>query len=311
MSIKLFLLFLLGIFECNSNCKCDYRCSNRVVQNGISVRLQLFKTNNKGWGLRCLDDIPKGTFICNYSGHLITEEISDIRGRELGDEYFAELDFVEYLKRSQRTAIKQDEKFFFRNLNLTEISQTNLPKKLFSKSKDYQRPKQQNKKKRNVNVEETQYILLDSDEDEQDRSNSYSFPMSTKEDEYNKNRVWNRQQKEKNMVSSINSNRFFTNKNNKFFFENFMEDSSVFIMDAKILGNIGRYFNHSCAPNIFVQNVFVDTYDLRFPWIAFFSNHAIKAGTELCWDYNYTIGSVQDRVLYCHCNASNCRGRLL
>lgn len=52
-----------GIFECNSNCKCDYRCSNRVVQNGISVRLQLFKTPSKGWGLRCLDDIPKVTFM--------------------------------------------------------------------------------------------------------------------------------------------------------------------------------------------------------------------------------------------------------
>ena len=50
-----------GIFECNPNCKCDKRCSNRVVQNGISVRLQLFKASaKKGWGLRCLDDIAKG-----------------------------------------------------------------------------------------------------------------------------------------------------------------------------------------------------------------------------------------------------------
>ena len=36
-----------GIFECNSKCKCDCRCSNRVAQNGISVRLQLFKTHRK------------------------------------------------------------------------------------------------------------------------------------------------------------------------------------------------------------------------------------------------------------------------
>lgn len=28
---------------------------------------------------------------------------------------------------------------------------------------------------------------------------------------------------------------------------------------------------HSCSPNLFVQNVFVDTHDLRFPWVAFFS----------------------------------------
>ena len=87
-----------GIFECNSKCKCDCRCSNRVVQNGISVRIQLFKTTQKGWGLRCLDDIPKGTFICTYAGLLLTEEQSDIRGAEFGDEYFAELDFLQCLK---------------------------------------------------------------------------------------------------------------------------------------------------------------------------------------------------------------------
>ena len=69
-------------------------------------------------------------------------------------------------------------------------------------------------------------------------------------------------------------------------------------MDAKLCGNIGRYFNHSCSPNIYVQNVFVDTYDLRFPWICFFSLNAIKAGTELCWDYNYTIGSVKGIFKY-------------
>jgi len=28
---------------------------------------------------------------------------------------------------------------------------------------------------------------------------------------------------------------------------------------------------HSCDPNVFVQNVFVDTHDLRFPWVAFFA----------------------------------------
>jgi hypothetical protein len=64
-----------GIFECNSNCKCDHRCGNRVVQNGLTVRLQLFRTIGKGWGLRCLDDIAKGTFICTYVGHILTEGI--------------------------------------------------------------------------------------------------------------------------------------------------------------------------------------------------------------------------------------------
>jgi histone-lysine N-methyltransferase SETDB1 len=98
-----------GIFECNPNCKCDHRCSNRVVQNGISLRLQLFKTNNKGWGLRCLDDIPKGTFVCTYAGDILTESQSDIRGKELGDEYFAELDFVECLRKLRNGRNSSDE----------------------------------------------------------------------------------------------------------------------------------------------------------------------------------------------------------
>lgn len=88
-----------GIFECNPKCKCDHRCVNRVAQNGISVRLQLFKTSKKGWGVRCLDDLPKGTFLCTYEGEILTENQTEERGKELGDEYFAEIDFIECLKR--------------------------------------------------------------------------------------------------------------------------------------------------------------------------------------------------------------------
>lgn len=57
------------IYECSVLCKCDkLMCQNRVVQHGIQVRLQVFNTEKKGWGLRCLDDIDKGTFVCTYSG---------------------------------------------------------------------------------------------------------------------------------------------------------------------------------------------------------------------------------------------------
>ena len=31
----------------------------------------------RGWGLRCLDDIPRGTFICTYSGQILNEEMAD------------------------------------------------------------------------------------------------------------------------------------------------------------------------------------------------------------------------------------------
>lgn len=57
------------VYECNKRCKCNVNmCTNRLVQHGLQVRLQLFKTQNKGWGIRCLDDIAKGSFVCIYAG---------------------------------------------------------------------------------------------------------------------------------------------------------------------------------------------------------------------------------------------------
>ena len=323
-----------GIFECNSKCKCDCRCSNRVVQNGISIRLQLFKTPNKGWGLRCLDDLAKGAFICTYAGHLMTEDQSDIRGKELGDEYFAELDFVECLKKYGMNGEYESSQSDSDSLNNSlpqhehKNKKANINNSLLNSS-SYQRPKSSSfipKKNQIESRADITCIFLDSDEDEQDRndraisynnndcssdSNQAVTNQDTLTNNFNKSRVLNRQEKEKKMVTSIYSNRFFTNKNNKFFYMDYLKNPGVFIMDAKICGNIGRFFNHSCTPNLFVQNVFVDTYDLRFPWIAFFSLNSIKAGTELCWDYNYTIDSVQGRKLFCYCNSANCRGRLL
>ena len=91
----------------------------------------------------------------------------------------------------------------------------------------------------------------------------------------------------------------------------FHKDEDFYVMDAKSIGNIGRYLNHSCNPNCFVQNCFVDTHDLRFPWVSFFALSHITAGEELCWDYNYQVDQVQGKEIYCQCGAESCRGRLL
>ena len=32
-----------------------------------------------GWGLRALEDIPEGAFVCDYVGELITNEVADAR----------------------------------------------------------------------------------------------------------------------------------------------------------------------------------------------------------------------------------------
>ena len=182
-----------GIYECNSKCQCDIRCTNRCVQFGLNTLLQIFNTSDKGWGVRTLYDLPAGTFLSFYAGEILNDEDANKRGLEktMGDVYFTALDFV-----------------------------TSLQKK---------------------------------------------------------------------------SNH----------------ETGIYVMDAHFKGNVSRFYNHSCSPNVFVQNVFIDTWDVRFPWVAFFTSTHVKAGTELVWDYSYEVDTVENRVLHCRCGSDECRHRLL
>ncbi|PKU33899.1 histone-lysine n-methyltransferase setdb2 [Limosa lapponica baueri] len=49
-------------------------------------------------------------------------------------------------------------------------------------------------------------------------------------------------------------------------------EESVYVLDATKEGNVGRFLNHSCCPNLFAQSVFVETHNRSFPWVAFFTN---------------------------------------
>ncbi|KAJ0742413.1 putative [histone H3]-lysine(4) N-trimethyltransferase chromatin remodeling SET family [Helianthus annuus] len=61
------------IKECWLKCGCNKQCGNRVVQRGIQRKLQVFMTpGGKGWGLRTLEDLPKGAFVCEYVGEILT-----------------------------------------------------------------------------------------------------------------------------------------------------------------------------------------------------------------------------------------------
>ncbi|XP_016470763.1 putative inactive histone-lysine N-methyltransferase SUVR2 isoform X1 [Nicotiana tabacum] len=61
------------IKECWWKCGCNKQCGNRVVQRGISHKLQVFMTSEgKGWGLRTLEDLPLGAFVCEYVGEILT-----------------------------------------------------------------------------------------------------------------------------------------------------------------------------------------------------------------------------------------------
>ncbi|CAL5193851.1 unnamed protein product [Lathyrus oleraceus] len=61
------------IKECWSKCGCGNHCGNRIVQRGITCNLQVFLTSDgKGWGLRTLEELPKGAFVCEFVGEILT-----------------------------------------------------------------------------------------------------------------------------------------------------------------------------------------------------------------------------------------------
>ncbi|XP_057440494.1 histone-lysine N-methyltransferase, H3 lysine-9 specific SUVH5-like [Lotus japonicus] len=77
------------IYECGPHCKCLPSCCNRVSQSGIQFRFEVFKTKDKGWGVRSRDMIPKRSFICEYTGMLINFEEAEKRAEN--DEYLFDL----------------------------------------------------------------------------------------------------------------------------------------------------------------------------------------------------------------------------
>ncbi|KAL0086821.1 hypothetical protein F4703DRAFT_1904463 [Phycomyces blakesleeanus] len=183
-----------AIYECTSVCRCTTSCRNRVVQRGRQMELEVFKTFNKGWGVRALTTIQPNTFVEEYIGEVIGEEEGQFRGS-----------------------------------------------------------------------------LYDS------ISLSYLFDMD-------------------------------------FAIRHGLENK--YVIDAFHLGNVSRFINHSCAPNLKVHSVFYDSADVYYHRIAFFSNRRIEKGEELTLDYGGGYLGVNDlegdqeitrNRMECHCKATTCR----
>ncbi|ONM21611.1 uncharacterized protein [Zea mays] len=92
------------------------------------------------------------------------------------------------------------------------------------------------------------------------------------------------------------------------------ETMEGFTIDASECGNVGRFINHSCSPNLYAQNVLWDHDDMRMPHVMFFAVENIPPLQELTYHYNYKIGEVyingEEKVKHCYCGASDCCGRL-
>ncbi|XP_074158557.1 histone-lysine N-methyltransferase SETDB2-like [Sminthopsis crassicaudata] len=382
-----------GIFECSLLCKCDPRtCQNRVVQQGLQVRLEVFKTEKKGWGVRCLDDIDKGTFVCTYSGRLLSraglEESSSVEGKEEEEEDTITNDSGSpaFSKKRRMEAAYSDPEIEFVQIEVGAIpGDTETEEYLIELSSDpnpsiqvenyeydlrienqpsIRRPKtktallQNFRKKRGIITLEPGISSEEEDEAQLTEIQSISYTNKKKRElscavEYSKDKLCtmlvNHHCKEETLIENpcdqvaslcysseikeyelqeqvLQEEGTREGQNQEILcdeeslsetqadisesLQKFQEDS-VYLLDATKEGNVGRFLNHSCNPNLFVQNVFVETHDRNFPWVAFFTKRHVKAGTELTWDYGYEAGSIPEKEIPCQCGFHTCRKIIL
>lgn len=271
-----------GIFECNSLCKCSSKCGNRVVQNGMRFRLQVVKTFNKGWGVISLDDIPKGAFICTYAAEILDD------ANQYGDDdmYFADMDYVSvneirklgYSDDENDTGVDTEASIDDDVVIVEHTIKAKMPRESTSDS--------------------------DNSNNQQKLQQIDSKPSRKRVPKAKKSSTSRQRQPESNVSPKKKDREDYRSIHD-------ILNSHDFTLDARLAGNIGRFLNHSCEPNTFVQNIFIESHDLRFPVVALFSKRAIKAQEEIAWDYGYQMGSVPGRTLFCNCGAKTCKGRIL
>eukprot|EP00252_Welwitschia_mirabilis_P014008 TRINITY_DN31019_c0_g1_i1.p1 TRINITY_DN31019_c0_g1~~TRINITY_DN31019_c0_g1_i1.p1 ORF type:complete len:794 (-),score=134.61 TRINITY_DN31019_c0_g1_i1:178-2559(-) len=81
------------VYECGPNCTCGPDCMNRTSQKGLHYHLEVFRTQNKGWGVRSWDYIPFGAPVCEYTG--IIKRADEDNPPEFDDDYIFDIDCVQ------------------------------------------------------------------------------------------------------------------------------------------------------------------------------------------------------------------------
>ncbi|KAL7167051.1 hypothetical protein ACSBR2_037672 [Camellia fascicularis] len=88
-----------------------------------------------------------------------------------------------------------------------------------------------------------------------------------------------------------------------------------FTIDAAQCGNVGRFINHSCSPNLYAQNVLYDHEDKSKPHIMLFAAENIPPLKEPTYPYNYFVDQVRDsngniKMKGCYCGVAECTDRM-
>ncbi|XP_030634846.1 histone-lysine N-methyltransferase SETDB2 [Chanos chanos] len=282
-----------GLYECGPWCGCERnRCQNRVVQRGLRVRLQVYRTHNKGWGVRCRDDLDKGTFVCTYAGvvHSSGRSLDEIlpskskKEEPVSDDEVEVVDEWTFPMSEKETVAEQ----------LDSSPRLHVP--VIQRSADLPSHVLDGEKEQTENIK-----------DLQEPSDSSPLESKKTEDEGEIETKKAKLELNETQKNKISGERTGTRQT----LPKLGSQDHLYYLDATQEGNVGRFINHSCSPNLFVQNVFVDTHDPRFPAIAFFTSRPVKAGTELTWNYSCNPGSDPKHEVQCQCGSKNCQRFLI
>lgn len=85
------------------------------------------------------------------------------------------------------------------------------------------------------------------------------------------------------------------------------KDGDTYCIDARRYGNVARFINHLCNPNLVPVKVFVEHQDLRFPRICLFASRDIPAYEELGFDYGEKFWIIKWKHFTCACNSPKCK----
>ncbi|XP_054071835.1 histone-lysine N-methyltransferase SETDB2 isoform X2 [Rissa tridactyla] len=367
---------------------CDkMMCQNRVVQHGIQVRLQVFNTEKKGWGVRCLDDIDKGTFVCTYSGRLMSRAEVQVLGdagqglkeksavNDRGNGFFSKKrkldtdcsDSVIELVQTDKTDILEKQQSLSQTVdnenkltpvraknssiatarrpgtriavfhndqlkmeidtlvrtassdedNSSQIHQSSKTKLTSGTKKGKEKSTHQQKEEHPMEIRRTEPADVDSAECKKKSLSlqgvdcgKSGVPRDTCVVGPSKNIALKADCKEENHRQSKQDAFCEEADGDRMLLKN-ADEENIYVLDATKEGNVGRFLNHSCCPNLFAQSVFVETHNRSFPWVAFFTNRHVKAGTELTWDYGYEAGSMPETEISCQCGVPKCRKKTL
>ncbi|KAG9134969.1 hypothetical protein Leryth_001261 [Lithospermum erythrorhizon] len=195
-SLGVLMSYSSVVHECGQTCACPSTCRNRMTQVGLKVRLEVFRTKNRGWGLRSWDPIRGGGFVCEYAGEVIDAS------------------------------------------NVSEFLSQNEDGYIFDSTRIYE--------------------PLEGPQQNPNQSSKAPFPV---------------------------------------------------IINAKREGNVARFMNHSCSPNVYWQPVLRESDNEAYLHVGFFAIKHIPPMQELTFDYGMLPSErAEQRRKECLCGSVKCRG---